>query len=112
MENRPMTQMLVVLDPNSSSDARNTLVDEGVRVLQSYGKSVAVVEANPTQQKRLQEARDVIRAAVGEKVTPPENIDSSGRMGILAWNLNCSPDESPRKWDGYSWGYTEAEKEG
>lgn len=107
-----MAQMLVVLDPSSSSDARLIMADQGVRVLQSYGRSVAVVEASPAQQKKLQQARGVIRAAVDEKVTLPENIDTNGRMGIQAWNLNCSPVEGSRKWDGYSWDYAEAEKEG
>lgn len=107
-----MTQMLVVLDPNSSSDARSTLVGAGVRVLQSYGRSVAVIEATPSQQERVQHARGVIQATIGEKVIPPENIDKNGRMGIQVWNLNCSRDEGSRPWDGYSWDYAEAEKEG
>lgn len=107
-----MTQMLVVLDPDSSSDIRRTLAEEGVRVLQSYGKSVAVVEVSASQQKKLQSVQNVIRAAIDEMVTPPANIDKTGRMGILAWNLNYSPVERHRKWDGYSWGHPEAEKEG
>jgi hypothetical protein len=107
-----MTEMLVVLDPDSSSDARSTLVQEGVRVLQSYGKSVAVVDASPSQQKKIQNTSGVIAATVAEEVAPPANIDRTGRMGILAWNFNRSGLQRPRKWDGNSWDYAKAEKEG
>jgi hypothetical protein len=105
-------KMLVLLDGSTASvEARRDLSGEGVRILQTYGPAVVVVDADPQQKQQLQ-SKPGVQWVTTEKIGMIPNIDPTGRMGIQVWNANYDVRPKERKWEGYSWGYAEAEKEG
>ena len=115
-----MTEALVVLsptDPSAAQAARHRASFGGVRVRQSYGPGVLIVEGSPDVTKDLEDSPGVTGVYTGRvPAESTQDLDEMGRLGVAAWNERHKESyraaKRRRKGEGLSWDHPDYEPEG